>query len=920
MRLSSPTWWLPVFMAMSSGFLSLGCGGSAGNPSPATGPSPTTGQPRAASTPTAVAKNAAAPASDSVNQAATAESDKVPAETADRTDSTEKPARQADEPQPEAARVKQAVELIDLRKFPRLNEARMMQSSPTHVWYNSRSSVAGATAFNRTEMETRGWKEVPKDVPANSEFADLLFTKDGFYARISIGATGDEGIVSVVLTNNGNVDARRLPKLPDAREIPVDPTNANSRVTVDLATVVDFCRSELAALGWLPYSGFAPDPTEVPHHRLLRFAKNAVRLDVSISDVSSYPDPQFPGAKTHVAYMLTGMLDHDLPIRTEATDVKLETHPWRLQYNSTAGIAELTDFYRSNYPKLGWKELEDASQTEGARASLIFRGPEASHFHVQIGERDNGNTVVQLTEVALEERPSEPVAATKPSEPPPPAAVVGADDKPKKTRKATDALGDTLAVPDGAKSVSRDSNLGMLMFNSDDDAKKIAEFYRKALATAGWREVKLASVVQAEFASLTFEKGDDTLTVAVLDGKPAARTRTIIQGDALWPETQPTPEPKPEKAAKARDAERPRLAMAKPRNEHQKLPNRGSIAVGDKNYTLDGVVAFQTKHGDDDVIAIVLSEKPVAEAKLQASLRKNPPDDDFAGFQPQVKLILNDSDQLTYFFLYADGLSINRGGTPDPEEVAVEATIGDGYASGKIAMKKPKEFFDKSYRFDASFHTKIVNAEAPAEPQPAPGQLVAEEIDGLPVPDNQTNRQSAGTQFRKQIQVTVPAELKTVLDFYRRELSNRGWKETPNTSKVEAEQARLAFAGPDGELSLDLERKGKDVVASMAVRYPAKAKAAGILPEPNRARLIIGNASNAEAVVVLDKKEHKVAAGVGTKDPKDGISVNLAPGNYTLTIKQRGVADQTVEINAAPNETWGLVILPDGNNFADALY
>ena len=80
-----------------------------------------------------------------------------------------------------------------------------------------------------------------------------------------------------------------------------------------------------------------------------------------------------------------------------------------------------------------------------------------------------------------------------------------------------------------------------------------------------------------------------------------------------------------------------------------------------------------------------------------------------------------------------------------------------------------------------------------------------------------------------------------MLEFYRRELAARDWKEDAQAAKIELDQTQLSFTGPEGGLTVQLERQGKEVVINLVVRYTAKAKEDGLLPEPNRARLVLGN-------------------------------------------------------------------------------
>lgn len=92
------------------------------------------------------------------------------------------------------------------------------------------------------------------------------------------------------------------------------------------------------------------------------------------------------------------------------------------------------------------------------------------------------------------------------------------------------------------------------------------------------------------------------------------------------------------------------------------------------------------------------------------------------------------------------------------------------------------------------------------------------------------------------------------------------------------------------------------------------------MPQPNRARLILGNASEREAVIVINGQQYKVPAGRGAKDPKDGVSLHVLPGKYTLVFKILGQPDKTEELKVALDETWGSIILPTGGYFVDQVY
>ena len=166
----------------------------------------------------------------------------------------------------------------------------------------------------------------------------------------------------------------------------------------------------------------------------------------------------------------------------------------------------------------------------------------------------------------------------------------------------------------------------------------------------------------------------------------------------------------------------------------------------------------------------------------------------------------------------------------------------------------------------------------------------------------------------------MPAETRTVADFYRRELTARGWKENVDAATATPGQTQLAFTNPTGGISVNLTRAGTDVRVNLVLRDTEKAKSAGILPPPHRARLVLGNASDKAAVIVINDKQYKLAAGVGAKDPRDGTSLNVLPGKYHLTLKVPGQPDGTEELKVNLDETWGVIVLPTGGHFADQLY
>jgi hypothetical protein len=169
----------------------------------------------------------------------------------------------------------------------------------------------------------------------------------------------------------------------------------------------------------------------------------------------------------------------------------------------------------------------------------------------------------------------------------------------------------------------------------------------------------------------------------------------------------------------------------------------------------------------------------------------------------------------------------------------------------------------------------------------------------------------------------VAAELKAVVDFYRYEMTTGEWgqwKEVAGDAKVESKTARLGFSGPAGSLIVNLRSDGKEVAITLASRDAQAARAAGLSPAPGKARLIVGNASGKDAVITINNREYRIAAGAGEKDPKTGINWDVAPGVFKVEIKQAGDKPQSEELKIGPDEIWGVIIGPTGSFLATQVY
>src|SRR5262249_35183082 len=104
------------------------------------------------------------------------------------------------------------------------------------------------------------------------------------------------------------------------------------------------------------------------------------------------------------------------------------------------------------------------------------------------------------------------------------------------------------------------------------------------------------------------------------------------------------------------------------------------------------------------------------------------------------------------------------------------------------------------------------------------------------------------------------------------------------------------------------------------VRNIALAKQEGIVPDPGKARLILGNANNVPVVFSVGSNNYSLNPGQGAIDYKQAINQTLAPGAYTVVIKIPGRGPQTEKIDLTEGSAWGIIILPMGEGFPVRLY
>jgi hypothetical protein len=100
----------------------------------------------------------------------------------------------------------------------------------------------------------------------------------------------------------------------------------------------------------------------------------------------------------------------------------------------------------------------------------------------------------------------------------------------------------------------------------------------------------------------------------------------------------------------------------------------------------------------------------------------------------------------------------------------------------------------------------------------------------------------------------------------------------------------------------------------------ALARQEGVLPEPDKGRIVLGNANNVAVTFTIGNANYALRPNQGAKDYKQAVNQSLAPGTYNVIIKIAGRAPQTEKIELAEGATWGIIALPGGDCLPVQLY
>jgi hypothetical protein len=699
----------------------------------------------------------------------------------------------------------------------------------------------------------------------------LAFISLASIAGAPHGAKADEGMV----------DVRTLPRLEGAVEdtARTEPHRLAYGVPTVVAITSAAARKLLAANGWVLYVR----PLEESNSSLL-FKKGQQGLGVYFTQGLGRPDQS-------VVNYSANRLTANVPFPDDATNIMFDERRPYLSCFTAAPVEASLDFFRRALAASGWLPMAAADAAahwpnadiddkieSGARAYYSYDNRDGGYrqppIMLSLQHRDDGRTSVEI-KVAPFALPQHLELARESSGLPVPNHT-----------------------PNSGSTGDSDSIRRALQGTSVAEIPAVLAFYRRELAARNWKEETDGAVITPDQVVLNFSTADQTaafrlvrkydltilsLVTQVKEAALAARAKAKKEADEKF-------------MSDAEATAKQMIAADEVRRAAQaaNLSDAPLHALADQTtpVPLPESVENVQFNGADGKLEFDSSSSVKAIATFYRGTLKS------LGWKEQPSVINKSSMVVMEFSRGGKQLSFTAMQMGPKVNVSAD---GSGLV---VANAKPDATSSQASNGSAA-KAAVEDLEAdPDSALPVPKQHTMSSLGAGKIPGSEI-------PFRRELNASVPAELGSVLAFYRGELGKRGWKESAERAIVKPDQVQLAFSSPDGPAILKLGRHDGETTVNLAQKIPAAAAKADIMPKPGQAKLMFGNLGDSEAALTINKQTIRIAAGAG--GPKSrGPTLELPPGKYQYSLKVAGGPVRNNEIDVAADDAWGLMVVPGG--------
>lgn len=181
-------------------------------------------------------------------------------------------------------------------KIPQIEGAHNIRYDFSTMRLKAPGTFSDAAAFYRKSLSTVGWAEDATPVPGvdQKDYLYLGFEKNGMRMGINGYRSDPKGPMTITFSINGNVNAKLLPKMADAKIVTDQPTAVFYHSDSKPEAVAAFCKKEIAVKGWTEVEEETAKFHAKEGRTILKFVNNAMQIGVTIS--------KLPEGKTQVTY------------------------------------------------------------------------------------------------------------------------------------------------------------------------------------------------------------------------------------------------------------------------------------------------------------------------------------------------------------------------------------------------------------------------------------------------------------------------------------------------------------------------------------------------------------------------------------------------------------------------------------------
>lgn len=406
----------------------------------------------------------------------------APEVTAASTPEQEAPAAPASPRAP--ATVAEASALLDLRSLPRTKPVdEDSLGSFAELNYESKATIEEAYRFYRDKLVGEGWQELP-GAYLSKEYASGSFSKEGFRLSISVIPSGEPDVVTIHLSNHGNIALADLPAPEGSKTFFSGPSSVMYLSEAKPEEAAAQIREALLAKGWEPYG----EAGDVDYYK-----QNAIRIQANVMVAPAQ------GNKTMITYG-SDLLVFDIPVPPDSENVQYSDLPAQIFFDFPGTYEELQAYFVAELGKRGWKMTTEKPVKIDWKDFIIFRNDAKDMVDVQMTTFEGKTRVLAKFKTAREMEEEEKRFKELQRK------------KKEEMNKPLPKL--SIPLPEGASDLE-ETPTSITMKVKIGTAQAKTEKLRDHLLKAGWKEEN--ANLEKVFGDMSLSNGDQRISLTYTD-------------------------------------------------------------------------------------------------------------------------------------------------------------------------------------------------------------------------------------------------------------------------------------------------------------------------------------------------------------------------------------------------------------------